>query len=238
MMEKVKTGVPGLDEMLGSGLVKDRPYLVCGGPGAGKTILAIQFLMQGLKNNEGVLFIALEEPSKQLIENMSELGWDIRGIDIVDTVQEIAEGKLFIKPGGFESHPEFTLLSLIDIINKKLDTGDLKRIVIDSLTSIMSLYESEVEMRRGTLSLMNFLSTIGCTTIITDELGTHTRSDVLMEEFLASGVIRIHTMEKKGEMVNGISIQKMRGSDFDKHIRPMKITDEGIIVFPEDALFE
>jgi len=237
-MEKVKTGIPGLDEMLGGGLIKNRPYLICGGPGTGKTILAIQFLMQGLKENEGCLFIALEEPSKQLIENMSEFGWDIREIDIVDTAQEIAEGKWFIKPSDFESHPEFTLLSLIDIINKKLDTRDLKRIVIDSLTSIMSLYENEVEMRRGILSLMNFLSTTGCTTVITDEVRTQSRKDVLMEEFLASGVIRIHTMEKKGEMMNGISILKMRGSDFDRHIRPMRITNKGIVVFPEDTLFE
>ncbi|MBN2014587.1 MAG: AAA family ATPase [Candidatus Altiarchaeota archaeon] len=237
-MEKINTGAPGLDDMLGGGLVRGRPYLLCGGPGVGKTILAIQFLREGLLNAEKVLYISLEETADQLKNDMSEFGWDISDIDVVDTAQEITEGKMFLRTDEVGSHPEFTLSSLIEVINSKLDKQNIKRIVIDSLTSVMSLYESKVDMRRNVMSLMNFLSTTDCTTLIIDEVGGLSRLDSVMEEFLASGVIKIHTVEKKGEMLHSISIEKMRGSDFDKHIRPMKITSNGVVVFPEETLFE
>ncbi len=237
-MERVQTGVPGLDEMLGGGLISGRPYLICGGPGAGKTIMAVQFLIEGVISGEKCLYISLEETAEEIAEDMSSFGWDVGVIEIIDTSQDLEAGRIFIRSPDSASHPEFSLASLRDLINRRMDSCDLRRIVIDSLSSVMALYDSEVEMRRNILSFMNFLAMTKCTTLIIDEKHTRSKMSIPMEEFLASGVIKIHTIEKKGEMVRGISIEKLRGSDFDKHIRPMKVTNKGIVVFPDATLYE
>jgi len=234
-MKKIKTGIEGLDEMLHGGLVEGRPYVVCGEPGTGKTILCMQFLMTGVGNHEKGLYVALEETAEQLKEDMSVFGWDVSKIKILETTRELGSNKWLIKTDNVISKPEFTLMNLMKVIKNKIDTYKPKRIVIDSITSIKMLYESEGELRRELLSLMEFLYKFGGTTLLTSET---TGRKIQMEEFLASGVIKLHLVENRGEFINAISIEKLRGSSFDRHLRPMKITDKGIIVFPSESIFE
>jgi KaiC/GvpD/RAD55 family RecA-like ATPase len=86
---RVKTGIEGLDAMLHGGLIAQRPYLVVGGPGAGKTILGLQFLVEGAKQGEEGLFVTLDEPPKELIENCKAFGWNLKGIRILDAIPDI-----------------------------------------------------------------------------------------------------------------------------------------------------
>lgn len=231
-MERVKTGVNGLDEMLSGGLVAKRPYVVVGAPGSGKTILCMQFLMEGIKKNEKGLYISLEEASEELVANMAVFGWDLQSIRILDTSQELGSDKWLIKTDTIVSKPEFSLGNLLRVMRERMQTYQPKRIVIDSLTSIKMLYEKDYDMRRGLLSLMNFLFRSDATAILTS-----TRmSENLMEESLASGIMKLHRIENRGEFLSAISIEKMRGSDFDKHIRPMKITSKGLVVFPNETI--
>lgn len=233
-MEKVSTGIEGLDEMLEGGLIVGRPYLVIGGPGAGKTILCMQFLMEGVKRNEKGLYIALEEQAQELKQDMDMFGWDLQRIKILDTMQDMASGVWAIKTAGVITKPEFTLKNLVEAIRGILLSYKPQRIVVDSLTSIKMLYESKIEARREILGFLNFLESTGCTTILTSELDG---PDILMEEFLTSGVIKLSIIENEGERISALSIQKMRGSNFDKHLRPVKIQDKGIIVFPNESVF-
>jgi KaiC/GvpD/RAD55 family RecA-like ATPase len=234
-MKRISTGIEGLDEMLKGGLIEGRPYIVCGEPGAGKTILCMQFLMQGVEEHERGLYIALEEAAEQLKEDMGVFGWDVSRIKILETTRELGSQNWVIKTGRVISKPEFTLTNLMQVIKEKLDTYKPKRIVIDSITSIKMLYESEGELRRELLALMEFLYKYGGTSLLTSE---SVNGQVYMEEFLASGVIKLHRIENKGEILNAISIEKIRGSDFDHHLRPMKITDKGIMVFSSESIFE
>jgi len=233
-MEKIKTGVDGLDEILYGGIIKGRPYLLAGGPGAGKTILCMQFLMEGIKSGEKGLFIALEEQADELKEDMALFGWNTDRVKIIDTIQDISSGSWTLKTSGSISKPEFTLSNLVNVIKEKIDVYKPERLVIDSLTSIKMLYESRVTARREMLGLINSLSRLGCTTLLTSE---SSGPETLMEEYLASGVIKLIAVEEKGERLNAVIIQKMRGSKFDSHIRPMKITDKGIIVYPDESVF-
>ncbi len=233
-MEKISTGVSGLDEMLHGGLIAGRPYLITGGPGAGKTIMCMQFLMEGIKNNEKCLYVALEEQAQELKEDMASFGWDLQRIKILDTMQDMASGVWAIKTAGVISKPEFTLKNLIEAIRNIMVSYKPKRMVVDSLTSIKMLYESMTEARQEILGLLNFLEATGCTTLLTSELSG---PEVLMEEFLTSGVLKIHLIDNEGERLSAVSVQKMRGSSFDKHMRPMKITDTGIVVFPNESVF-
>lgn len=233
-MERVKTGIEGLDKMLGGGLIKGRAYIISGGPGAGKTVMAMRFLMEGTKNKEKGLYVALEEQALELKQDMANFGWTLNNIKIVDTMQDVSTRTWKLKIDSVTSKPEFTLMNLMDMLNKRLETYRPERVVIDSLTSIKMLYGDQKTSRREMLALMNFLSKSACTALLTSETED---TEALMEEFLASGVIRIHQIEKEGETVSAIQIKKMRGMSFDRHIRPMKITDEGVVVFPTESVF-
>ncbi|MFH1055444.1 MAG: ATPase domain-containing protein [Candidatus Altiarchaeota archaeon] len=233
-MERVSTGVAGLDEMLQGGFIVGRSYLVAGGPGAGKTILCMQFLMDGVKNNERGLYVALEEQAHELKDDMAVFGWDIQRIRILDTMQDLTSGVWTIKTTGVISKPEFNLKSLIEAIRNIIASYKPKRIVIDSLTSVKMLYNEQSEVRKELLGFINFLESTGCTVLLTSEV---TGPEIVMEEFLASGVIKINLIENNGERVSAISVQKMRGSNFDKHMRPIKVTNSGIVVFPNESVF-
>jgi KaiC/GvpD/RAD55 family RecA-like ATPase len=233
-MEKTTTGIDGLDEMLHGGIISGRTYLVVGGPGAGKTIMCMQFLMDGVKKGDKGLYVALEEQAQQLKEDMIPFGWDVQRIKILDTMQDMASGIWALKTTGVISKPEFNLKTLIEAMRNIVLQYKPKRIVIDSITSIKMLYESKIEARRELLGFINFLESTECTTLITAELEG---PDILMEEFLTSGVIKLHLIESDGEKISALSIQKIRGSSFDKHMRPMKITNSGIVVFPNESVF-
>lgn len=232
-MEKIRTGIEGLDKMLGGGLIQGRPYLIAGGPGLGKTILSTQFLVEGTKTSERGLFLSLEERAAELSQDISQFGWDLSRIKIIDTIQEDS-GMWTIRTDTVVSRPEISLTNLTNIVKEKLKTFKPKRLVIDSITTIKMMYEQPVKARRELLSLMNFLSKTGCTSLLTVETYNE---DTTMEEFLASGVIKIHKIDNRGEQVSAISIEKMRGTDFDHHLRPMKITSKGIVVFPDESMF-
>ena len=81
---RVATGIPGLDRMLGGGLVAGRPYLVTGGTGSGKTLLGLQFLLEGLRRKEEVLLVAVDEPPTEIVENVRSFGWDLSQVKTLD----------------------------------------------------------------------------------------------------------------------------------------------------------
>src|SRR5271170_3851691 len=81
---RVSTGTPGLDRMLGGGLFPGRPYLVTGGTGSGKTLLALRFLLEGLNNGEQVLLVAVDEPPTEIVENVRAFGWDLSAVRTLD----------------------------------------------------------------------------------------------------------------------------------------------------------
>jgi KaiC/GvpD/RAD55 family RecA-like ATPase len=232
-LEKIKTGVEGLDAMLNGGLIKGRSYTVVGGPGTGKTILSMHFLMEGAKNGEEGLFMALEESASEIKENMALFGWDLRRIKLVDTTQDLS-GKWSIRVDSAVAGPELTLNNILATLRDYITKYNIKRVVIDSLTSFKTMQKTEIDYRRGLLTLIKFLSTAGCSSILTIE---DSDKDALMEEFLSSGVIELGFIEHSGEWLNSIRIKKMRGTSYDQHTRPMRITNKGIVVFSNESLF-
>lgn len=223
-MERVSTGITGLDKMLNGGLIKGRPYLVSGGPGSGKTIMAFQFLLEGIANGENVLYITLEEPYDELRTNMNVLGLDTEKVRILD-----------LSPDGREGSDTTTLNYLIEELDEEIRMQNHTRVALDSITTIKLLEQETVNARRRVLSLMKLLTDAGCTTLfIAEALG----EEITMEAFLARGVIRIHSTKRSGEKVRAISIPKFRGTAYDEHIRPMRITDNGIEVFSDEVVID
>ncbi|WP_222829548.1 RAD55 family ATPase [Archaeoglobus profundus] len=229
MFEKIPTGVEGLDVMLKGGLIKGRTYLIKGGPGTGKTILSMHFLVEGAKRGENVVYITLEEPENEVRENMETLGFDLSNVTIVD-LSPTSGHPIFSSLMGFESGIDVKTFENIlqDIIGDNID-----RVVIDSITMLKVATPTETEYRASLLRLMRTLKVkFNATTVLISELGNG------VEDYLVNGMIELRTIEVKGRAVRGIKIVKMRGSDFDETIRPYRITNRGIEVYPDLSVFE
>jgi KaiC/GvpD/RAD55 family RecA-like ATPase len=127
------------------------------------------------------------------------------------------------------------MLSLIEAIRGKANEIEAKRVVVDPMIALMLQYPSGSERRTAILDLIEFMSNLDATSLMTTELKSATLERVIRtEEFLAQGVIVLHTFVDNKEIVRGIQIEKMRGINHDNQIRPYKITENGIEVFAEE----
>jgi KaiC/GvpD/RAD55 family RecA-like ATPase len=220
--------------MLNGGLIAGRPYLLSGEPGAGKSIFGMQFLMQAVKEGKSGIYVTLEERKSGLEQNFKVFGWDINKIHVIEATPELGNNMWEIKADASFINMTLNMNNLTDAIKERLVSG-AERIVMDSVTTMKLLYPSEVDARREILSLIHFLTDTQCTSLLLAEKFNEERT---MESFLADGSIELRIIEEKGIKKRAIEVKKMRGTDFDEQWRPMKITNEGIIVYADEALFK
>jgi KaiC/GvpD/RAD55 family RecA-like ATPase len=242
-MRKVPTGIKGLDEMLGGGIPSGRSILVCGGPGSGKTIFGIQFLCNGItEGGENGLYVSLDESAEHLRQDMAGFGWDLEKLErnhklaIIDaspirTVSgEVSIGELRI------GKRDFRMLSLIEIIKRNAAKIKAKRVVVDPITTLVVQYPDSSEKRTAVLDLLEAISSLRTTNIMTTEnRATTLMRRVTMEEFLAHGVVVLHVFHEGRELVKALQIEKMRGIAHDQEIRPYRITDKGLAVYASES---
>jgi KaiC/GvpD/RAD55 family RecA-like ATPase len=249
-MERINTGIKGLDEMLQGGLPKGRTILVVGSPGSGKTTFAMQFLVGGAKVGEPGLYISLEEKPERTKSNLAAFGWDLDTLEhdgkitFIDATElrkpsrRISQGAMSAEDRITLALPEITLGSLLRTIRKIAAEENTQRIVVDPITSLMLRYGEEAKRRRALLLFFDALQSLECSCIMISEL----RTSVLerrfqLEEFLSEGVILLHTMVHEGNVIRGIQVEKMRGIAHDTQLRPYQITQSGVEVFPKDRVF-
>jgi KaiC/GvpD/RAD55 family RecA-like ATPase len=249
-MDRVNTGMKGLDEMLLGGLPKGRTILVVGSPGSGKTTFAMQFLVGGAKVGEPGLCVSLEEKPERMKSNMSSFGWDLDSLEhdgkitFIDATElrkpasRISQGASSAEGRITLTLPEVTLGSLLRTIRRIAAEEGTQRIVVDPITSLMLRYQEEAKRRRALLLFFDALESTGCSCIMISEL----RTSVLerrfqLEEFLSEGVILLHTMVHEGNVIRGLQVEKMRGIAHDTQLRPYQITQSGVEVFPKDRIF-
>lgn len=241
-MKRIPSGIDGLDKMLNGGLPSGRCILVCGGPGSGKTIFSMQFLYHGaIRFDEPGLYVSLDENTSQLKEEMAGFGWDIKKLEKKGDLVIVDASPIRRIPGRVKigdlsiGKRDLSLVSLIEIIKKKADRINAKRVVIDPITAMMFQYHEVSEGRTAILDLFEALTKLGTTNLITTELRSVTlEREIRTEEFLAHGVIVLHVFVSDREIVRGIQVEKMRGIAHDNQIRPYKITENGIEVFPQE----
>ncbi len=251
-MERVSSGVKGLDEILGGGFPKGRTILVVGSPGSGKTILAIQFLKAGAANGERSIYVTFDEKPEQVKEEVSAFGWDLDRLE--------GEGKLMFvdatpfrrakgsPSGAYERRatismqevlPEVTLESLVETVRRLAEEEDATRLAVDPITSLMVRYQSPVRRRRAMLMLFDAFSSTGATCLMTSEMRTSMLSRRFqLEEFLSQGVVLLRTGIHEGNVVRAMQVEKMRGIAHDTQLRPYLIGQNGIEVFPKDKVFK
>ena len=219
MVERIPTGIPGLDKLIEGGFIKGSTILISGSAGAGKTIFCSQFLWEGLKRGENCLFITLEETPEDIIEDVSVFGWDFR--------KYINEGKLII-----EFADPFELTDIISPLIEKIKSYNISRVALDS-TSLLGLYfEKPSEIRKQLYKLVKALKKTKATSLLTAEIpeGSHSISRFGVEEFVVDGVIVLYSIGTGEGMYRSIQIKKMRRTNHSHDIHSIKITKNGIVI--------
>ncbi|WP_447985899.1 ATPase domain-containing protein [Nitrospira sp. Nam74] len=224
------TGVSELDSFLHGGLPRKRLYLVHGEPGAGKTTLALQFLMEGVRLQERCLYIALSETKDELTEVMNSHGWTMERIAVLD----LADVRDLVAPEEQSTifHPsEVDLQATTKVILKEVQRLKPQRIVLDSLTEMRLLSESPLRFRRQMLALKQLFAGIGCTSLVLDEM-KGAAPDVQVES-IAHGVIRLDALpDSYGKTRRQLRVTKMRGIDFRQGSHDYVIAKGGLNLFP------
>lgn len=254
-MERVSTGVEGLDAMLRGGLLPARPYVVSGPTGGGKTILATHFLVAGLRLGEPCLLVTVDEPPSEIKANMALFGWNLDRLKILDATPDIRAHKRIrsvidvgtsldvrdmeevqgVRQSSQIRSLEVTVHSVQKMIKQEFmnrlerTKQPYKRIVIDSMTALKLFSMHGEDSRILIQSFMRFLSELEATTLMASE--RLDRSTIETDFFLSRGEIRLHKWLDGNVIRRALSIEKFRGSVFDDHMRPMSIGKAGIVVF-------
>lgn len=249
-LERVSTGVPGLDRMLGGGLLPGRPYLVTGGTGSGKTLLGLSFLLEGLRRGEDVLLVAVDEPPGEIMENVRAFHWDLSAIRTLDAnpgqrvikrmsdVQEIrALGDVksmrdLQARGKAPDADDISIQSIHLKLRQQMADRVFRRVVVDSITSIRRFTVKQTEdqqaERTEIQSLLRFLSERDVTTLITATPSYP--AQLTPEEILTRGEIILTRKWIGDRSVRQIKIVRMRGSAHDLERRPFTIAPQGLVV--------
>lgn len=225
---RVSTGIAGLDDILGGGLTPQRIYLVEGSPGAGKTTLGLQFLLDGVAKNESGLYITLSETADELAAVAASHDWDIGAL----SVYELA-GDSELGPEAQQSifHPSEVELgeTTRDVMNQ-VDAIRPVRVVFDSLSEMRLLAQNPLRYRRQILALKQFFSARACTVLLLDDKTS--QSDQHLHS-IAHGVISLEQIAKEfGKERRRVNIIKMRGIRFRGGFHDYTLDTGGITMYP------
>jgi circadian clock protein KaiC len=229
-MNELTTGIKGLDEVLLGGLPRNHIYLVEGSPGAGKTTLAMQFLLQGAREGRRAMYITLSETSQELCASAESHGWSLAGVDIREYI---------ITDTSMERDREVTMyhtqeLELGDTMARMLkDIHDFRpeRVVIDALSEFRLLSESVLRYRRQLLALKKFFNQCECTVLLLDDR-TNVERDSHVES-IVHGVIALEfDLTGYGNDRRRLRIRKLRGRQFMAGLHDYAIRTGGFEVFP------
>jgi circadian clock protein KaiC len=222
---KMLTGIQGFDEITGGGLPRGRTTLVMGGPGCGKTVFALQALVNGAHGkSEPGLFVAFEESTHQIIANAATFGWDLPGL---------TKKKLFfldarLSPDVVKAG-EFDLLGMLNFLQAKADEIHAKRIVFDGIDVLLSLLDDPVAERREIYRIRDWLARAGLTGIITQKIGAaEVDRRYAFLQFMVDCVVVLRHQVLDGSAFRNLRVVKYRGSGFGADEFPITLTSQGL----------
>ncbi|MFH1445664.1 MAG: ATPase domain-containing protein [Nanoarchaeota archaeon] len=218
--EKVKTGIPGLDEILHGGIPTNQIILISGTTGTGKTTLCSQFCYNGAKDyNENCVFLSLEEPANFIRSHSKLFGWDFEELEKNNKVAII-------------KYDPYRVEDIFDILDSKIREIKAKRVVVDSVSALGIHVRDKAELRNMIFNLSTVLRKLKCTTLLVSEIvpGKPGISRYGVEEFVVDGVIVMYYERIQSSFNRAIQVWKLRGSSHSEKLHPYTITSNGIEV--------
>ncbi len=224
--DRIKSGIPGFDKIIGGGLVPGSLNLLSGGTGTGKSLLSMQFLYNGAKQQgEKGLYISLEETEDELKNDIKGLGFDF---------SEVRSKVRFAYLPPYENTASF-----LDVLSEQMEEFKPTRLVIDSLTALAMPFEDLYEMKKEIYKIREILKGYNCTTILTSEIASNNamNNDLTggfsrfgVEEFLCDAVIVLYYSGLGGESDRAVRVIKVRRSDHVKGPVPLSLAKGGMKV--------
>ena len=227
MMERIKTGIEGLDEIMHGGIPENQLILLTGTSGTGKTIISSQFSYFGVKKyGQNTVYLSFEEPPDIIRESALNFGWNLKEL-------EKKGDFMFIK------YDPFRIEDIFDILESSIREIKAQRVVIDSVSALGIHMGDQAELRRMIFNLSYILRRLNCTALLVSEIvpGSRGLSRYGVEEFVADGVIALYYERIAATFNRAIQVWKLRGSTHSEKLHPYVITKKGIIVNPKDEAF-
>ena len=223
---KQKSGIIGLDSMMGGGIPRGSVVAVSGGTGSGRTIFVSQFLVKGATEyGEPGLFLSFDQQKDSIYQNLLQFGWDMAGL-------EKQQKMVFIE---YPSNELAAFAEQEGALHDLIETLGIKRVVIDSITPYAVLFQSEEERRMNVLRLVNALKSWKATCMISAEDRPGSSSEGLPHtiagvESFCDGFIHISYLRQEGRRSRGVEVIKMRGTKHEHEIREAHITEKGFVI--------
>lgn len=231
-MERVATGITGLDDLVEGGLPKGSAVLVSGGSGTGKTILCLQYIFWGASRyKEPGIYVTLESGLHNIVWDMASFNWDIKALQDKNLMKIY---RVNMNAESNFSSPSERIIAELETIAKIVAEMKAKRLAIDSTTAFGLWIKSEGEMRNLFFKFTEALKEIGCTTLLVADTkgGKMDFSAFGVEEFICDGIIALYFTPPH----RSVFIRKMRGTSHSKTVHPFEIGVKGIEIKPKDEV--
>lgn len=230
--EQVRTGVPGLDEVLGGGLPRGQLYLVEGTSGAGKTTLGLQFLLEGVRSGETVLWCTLAETESQLKATAKSHGWELAGVEIVNLADGGNAGGMLDDQYSFFSPGDVELNDVTQAILEVAGKIRPRRIVFDPFSDVKLLAGDPLRYRRQLLQLREHFARLGATVLLIQEQGLDTPNDPAGEGVVHGIIGLYHHAAEYGKPRRRIRVHKLRGQPYREGFHDVAMRQGGLLVYP------
>src|SRR5882762_10238956 len=233
-LEKARTGIAGFDEVTNGGVPKGRPTIVCGGPGCGKTMFAVEFLVRGATQyNEPGVLMTFEETSAEMTKNVASLGFDLKGLA---ARKKLVLEYVRIEPAEIHETGEYDLEGLFIRLQHAVDRIGAKRVVLDTVEAIFSGFGNTGLLRAEIRRLFRWLKDRGLTTVVTAEKGEGTLTRYGLEEYVSDCVIFLDHRVTDQVSTRRMRVVKYRGASHVADEVPFLIDERGFSVMPSTSM--
>ncbi|MGC2331143.1 MAG: circadian clock protein KaiC [Candidatus Acidiferrales bacterium] len=233
-LEKAPSGIQGLDEITGGGLPRGRTTIVCGGPGCGKTMLGIEFLVRGaLQFDEPGVLMAFEETPEDIARNVASLGFDIEDLA---ARKKLFLDYIFVESSELQEAGDYDLEGLFLRLQSAIQAVGAKRVMFDTLEALFSGFSNPGILRSEFRRLFRWLKDHGLTAIVTAERGEGTLTRHGLEEYVSDCVVLLDHRIQDQISVRRMRIVKYRGTKHGADEYPFLIDERGMSVLPVTAL--